>query len=170
MKIDYTRTEDEFMERIARLAKHWGLGEPAGRVWAAILFAPRPLSQSDIAEKTGYSLSLISPNLKILEKVNLIRSIRGKGREKHYECLSTFTESFNKMIKLFLAQEIRPVIDELDKIPSTEKNPRIAGLVSEYKQIEMYVDWFDEIVSGGLIKKIMAMNSATKEKVIRLIG
>jgi len=82
---DLTKIEKNFIDRTGRISKQWGLGEPTGRVWGSLLFVDLPLSQREIAKKTGYSLSLVSPSLKILEKLNMIRSVRGEGREKLYK-------------------------------------------------------------------------------------
>ena len=82
MKKSLASTEREFIDRMGRISKRWGIGEPAGRVWGALLFADASLSQRDIALKTGYSLSLVSPSLTILEKYDMIRSVRGKSKEK----------------------------------------------------------------------------------------
>ena len=141
----------------------WGLGEPAGRVWATLLFADKSLSQRDIAEKTDYSLSLVSPSLKILEKLNMVRLIRGKGREKLYELASSFIEAFNELIKRFLEQDVKPLIGQLEdikKIPDTKKK-RLIKLIKEYKSLEMYLNLFN---------KLMSMKKTTVEKVSKLIG
>ncbi|MCK5333594.1 MAG: hypothetical protein KAJ24_03710, partial [Candidatus Aenigmarchaeota archaeon] len=95
MEQDISEIEKEFIDRTGKISKQWSLGEPAGRVWAALLFAEASLSQKDIAMKTGYSLSLVSPSLKILESLNLIRSGRGESREKLYELEVSFIEAFN---------------------------------------------------------------------------
>jgi len=41
---------------------------------------------------------LVSPSLKILEKLNMIRAIRGKGREKLYELAMSFIYSSHKFM------------------------------------------------------------------------
>ena len=151
--------EKEFIDRTGKISKHWGLGEPAGRVWATLLFAGSSLSQKDIAKKTGYSLSLVSPSLKILEKLGLIRNIRGEGREKLYELALSFIEAFNIIIKRYLEQDIKPLIKHLDNIKNP--NPRLLKLISEYKQMEMYLSWFGKMIN---MKKI------TSEKINKLLG
>ena len=103
--------EKNFIDRTGKISKQWGLGEPAGRVWATLLFADTSLSQRQIAEKTDYSLSLVSPSLKILEKLNMVRSVRGKGKEKLYELAVSFIEAFNGLVKRFLEQDVKPLIE-----------------------------------------------------------
>ncbi len=153
-------TEKDFIDRTGKMSKQWGLGEPAGRVWASLLFAESSLSQKEIAEKTGYSLSLVSPSLKILEKLNLIRSIRGDGREKLYELAMSFIEAFNVIIKRFLEHDVYPLIKQLDSIKDKDKNPKLTELTSEYKRLGVYLSWFE---------KMTYMKKVTSEKVKKLL-
>ncbi|MCG2717493.1 MAG: hypothetical protein L6408_01485 [Nanoarchaeota archaeon] len=156
-----TKTERDFIDGTGKISKQWGLGEPAGRVWATLLFADLPLSQKEIADKTGYSLSLVSPSLKILEKLNMVKSIRGEGRKKLYELAISFIEAFNVMIKRFLANDVRPLIMELEEIKDIDKKPKLLKLTGEYKRMEMYLNWFGKMVS---------MQKVTSEKVKKLLG
>ncbi len=161
---DITKIEKNFIDRTGKISKQWGLGEPAGRVWATLLFADIPLSQRQIAGKTGYSLSLVSPSLKILEKLNMIRSIRGKGKEKLYELAVSFIEAFNGLVKRFLEQDVKPLIEQLEdigEIRDLNKKNKLTKLVKEYKSLEMYL---------GLFSKLMFMKKATAEKVSKLVG
>ncbi len=158
------KTEKEFIDRTGKISKQWGLGEPAGRVWATLLFADTPLSQREIAEKTNYSLSLVSPSLKILEKLNMVRSIRGKGKEKLYELAVSFIEAFNELIKRFLEQDVKPLIETLEEVKelgNTSRMNKLKRLIQEYKRLEMYLTLFT---------KIMLMKKATAEKVRKIIS
>ena len=161
---EITKIEKNFIDRTGKISKQWGLGEPAGRVWATLLFADIPLSQRQIAEKTGYSLSLVSPSLKIIEKLNMVRSIRGKTKEKLYELAVSFIEAFNGLVKRFLEQDVKPLIKQLEdigKIKDVNKKKKLMKLVKEYKGLEMYL---------GLFTKLMFMKKATTEKVSKLLG
>jgi len=75
----------KFIGQIALIGKHWGLGEPAGRVWGLMLFEKNPLSQREISKECNYSLSLVSPSLTILENWGLIGVVEKRGREKLYQ-------------------------------------------------------------------------------------
>ena len=147
MEQDISKVEKEFIDRTGKISKQWSLGEPAGRVWATLLFTECPLSQKEIATKTRYTLSLVSPSLKILESLNLIRSIRGKGREKLYELELSFIEAFNILIKRQLEHDINPLIKHLDMIEGKNKNPKLLRLTAEYKQLKMYLGWFEKMIS-----------------------
>jgi DNA-binding transcriptional regulator GbsR (MarR family) len=164
MAKDLSQIEKNFIDKTGKISKQWGLGEPAGRVWATLLFADTPLSQRQIAEKTGYSLSLVSPSLKILEKLNMIRSIRGESKEKLYELTVSFIEAFNGLIKRFLEQDVKPLIEQLEEVKEIHdpnKKNKLRRLIQEYKRLEMYL---------SLFTKLMLMKKATVEKVSKLIG
>ncbi|MGV8140869.1 MAG: GbsR/MarR family transcriptional regulator [Candidatus Woesearchaeota archaeon] len=137
--------EMEFIDRMGKISKRWGIGEPAGRVWGALLFANYPLSQKAIAEKTDYSLSLVSPSLTILENNNMIRSVRVKSKEKLYETNTLFIGGFRALIKGFLEQDIKPLIADLENTKGVDKNPKLLKLMSEYKRIKWYFDTFEKL-------------------------
>ncbi len=164
MAKNITILEKNFIDRIGKISKQWGLGEPTGRVWATLLFADTPLSQKQIAEKTNYSLSLVSPCLKILEKLNMVRPVRGKGKEKLYELAVSFIEAFNELIKNFLEKDIKPLIktlEEVKELNTSTKMEKIKKLIQEYKRLEMYL---------GLFTKLMLMKKATVVKVRKMIS
>ncbi len=161
MTLTTKKSENDFIDGTGKLAKQWGLGEAAGRVWAALLLSESPLSQRDMAEKTTYSLSLVSPSLRILEKLGMIRSIRGEGREKLYELALSFIEAFNVIIKRFLQNDVSPLIQELEHIENINKNKKLSKLAGEYKQLETYLGWFG---------KLIFMNKVTNNKVKKLLG
>ncbi len=150
-----------FITRTGNIAKQWGLGEPAGRVWATLLFAEKPLSQKEIAEKTGYSLSLVSPSLKILEGLNMVRKKRGDGKEKLYELTASFIETFHLMIRRFLEVEIKPLVEMLNEHIETDKsNKKLVQLSKEYQRLETQLHWFDKLnglkkMTSEQIKKIV---------------
>ena len=161
MEQDISKVEKDFIDRTGKISKQWSLGEPAGRVWATLLFAEDSLTQKEIAAKTEYSLSLVSPSLKILESLNLIKSIRGSGREKLYELELSFIEAFNMLIKRQLEHDINPLIKHLDMIEEKNKNPKLLRLTADYKQIEIYLGWFGKMIS---------MKKVTHEKIKNLLG
>ena len=161
MDQDISKVEKDFIDRTGKISKQWSLGEPAGRVWATLLFAEDSLTQKEIAAKTEYSLSLVSPSLKILESLNLIKSIRGSGREKLYELELSFIEAFNMLIKRQLEHDIKPLIKHLDMVEEKNKNPKLLRLTADYKQIEIYLGWFGKMIS---------MKKVTHEKIKNLLG
>jgi DNA-binding transcriptional regulator GbsR (MarR family) len=164
MAKDLIKIEKEFIDRTGKISKQWGLGEPVGRVWAALLFTNAPLSQKEIAMKTDYSLSLVSPSLKILEKLNMVRSVRGKGKEKLYQLAMSFIEAFNVMIKRFLEQDLKPLIGQLDKASkrsNINKKKKFMNLMKDYRSLEIHLNLFSKLTS---------MKKKTVERISKLVG
>ena len=161
--MDLANIEQNFIDKTGKISKQWGLGEPAGRVWATLLFTDNSLTQRQIAEKTNYSLSLVSPSLKILENSNMVKSIRGRGKTKLYELSESFIEAFNSLIKRFLEQDVKPLIEQLedvDGIHDQSKKNKLLRLVKEYKRFEMYL---------GLFNRLMLMKKTTVDKISKLM-
>lgn len=160
-KKELQETEQSFINKLGKITKRGGMGEPVGRVFASLLFADEPLSQKRVAEMTGYSLSLISPSLKMLEGLNMVRSLRGDGREKLYEPIVSFIELFNMMMMNLLEQDIRPIISELESVKGDiKKKKKLAQLIREYKRLEFYLTMFE---------KVIVMRKVTEEKVKKLL-
>lgn len=154
--------EQSFIDRGGKITKHWGMGEPVGRVFSSLLYSDGPLSQRGIAEMTGYSLSLVSPSLRMLENLKMVRSIRGDGRERLYETTVSFIEALNIMMMDFLEQDVRPVIAELESVMGDIQNKKkLAQLIREYKRLEFYLTMFE---------KVIVMRKVTEEKVKKLLG
>lgn len=153
--------EQSFINQLGKMTKNWGMGEPVGRVFASLIFADEPLSQKGIAQMTGYSLSLISPTLKMLENLKMVRSIRGSGREKLYEPKVSFIEAFSMMMMSLLEEDVRPVIAELESVKQEiGKKKKLAQLIREYKRLEFYLTMFE---------KVIVMRKVTEEKVRKLL-
>jgi DNA-binding transcriptional regulator GbsR (MarR family) len=153
MNNDLSSTEKKFIDRMGKISKRWGVGEPVGRVWGALLFAGVPLSQKEIAEKTGYTLSLVSPSLNLMEKLDMARSLRSNNKEKLYETTTSFIDGFRRLIKNFLDQDIKPLIEELENTKGINNNPNLSKLVSEYKIIKQNLDRFEKMRFDCEVKK-----------------
>ena len=140
--------KQRFMAQLALIGKHWGLGEPAGRVWGLLLFEENPLSQREIARECNYSLSLVSPSLTILEKWGLIRSVGKRGREKLYDATTSFLEAFEKLLKNFTESEIEPIISTLSSAEDSKTRKRTTLLSSEYKKMLLFSQFFSRIIKA----------------------
>ncbi len=161
MKNNIIKKEKNFIDETGNLAKRWGLGGPAGRVWATLLLSEPPLSQKEIAKKTGYSLSLVSPSLKLLENLNMIKLVRKENKKKLYTQVLSFVEAFNVIIKRFLQNDIQPLIKDLEHLKKFNNNPKISNLIKDYKQLETYLSWFEKTI---FLKKISI------DKIGRILG
>ncbi|MFA4662665.1 GbsR/MarR family transcriptional regulator [Pyrococcus kukulkanii] len=72
------------METFANTARRLGQSELIGYIYGALFLSDKPLSLSEIAEMTGYSLSHVSSAMKVLEGVGLVQRIKKPGDRKAY--------------------------------------------------------------------------------------
>lgn len=133
----------DFISQKGRIGKEWGLGEPAGKIWGALLYSNKPLTQKEIAKQTDYSLSLVSPSLKILEKLNMISATLNKKKEKTYQTIESFINSFERLLDNFRTNKIQPLMDllnsNIDQIKNKGTKKRVNSLLREYSKINSLI-------------------------------
>ena len=76
----------EFIERMGRMLEAERLPRIAGRLFGALLLAPREVSLDDLAEDLGVSKASVSINARLLEERGLIERVSRPGdRRDFYE-------------------------------------------------------------------------------------
>jgi len=125
------------MEKGISIAREWGVSEPAARIWIILFLSEDHLTQKEIAERAGYSLSLVSPTLKILDEKDKLCVKKGKGKEKLYSFKGSFIEIFAEMQRRILETDIKPAIQILEKMPDRKRNRRI---IKDYRKLESFVN------------------------------
>lgn len=159
---DFAGLEQDLMDQGGIIAKRWGFGEPVGRVFMAMLVSEKPLPQKALAKSTGYSLSLVSPTLKILESLKMVRSVRGDGKERLYEPIVSFIESIGIMVTEFLDRDVKPALKKLDGVNSDEleKRKNLLKVATSFRRLEFVLTRFDNL---------LLMKRATEAKIKRLL-
>ena len=130
--------KNEFIRRIGRIAKQWGFGESAGRIWGLLLFENKALTQREIAKQLDCAVSLVSPSLNLMENAGLV-SITGKnGREKQYGAVPSFIVTFDKLVRNFIEKEVNPLVNLIDSninsIKDGDTKKRFENMLIEYKK------------------------------------
>ncbi len=72
------------MDHFASAARRFGFNELYGYIYGVLFLAREPMSLSEVAEATGYSLSHVSTALKFMERVGLVVRIKKPGDKKAY--------------------------------------------------------------------------------------
>jgi DNA-binding transcriptional regulator GbsR (MarR family) len=149
--------KQKFIQRSGRITKQWGLGEPVGKIWGLLLFENRPLTQREIAEQIDYSLSLVSPNLTLMENLGLVSIVGRNGREKQYGAVPSFIVTFEKVIKNFIDKEVQPLIGLLDSnissIKEDDTKKRFENMLIEYRNAGEAVRMLSKLIgksNGGI--------------------
>jgi len=131
------------------MGKQWDLGESVGRVWGFLLFKSCPVTQREIEEGTGYSRGLVSRSLKRLELGPMIEVTR-EGREILYFANTSLTDGFGELMKHFLTDRIKPMIEllsgNLDKIGDAKVRETFLALINEYKKLNLAVLLFSKLI------------------------
>ncbi len=139
----------EVLDSLAKIGKQWGLGESVGRVWGFLLFKSCPVTQREIEEGTGYSRGLVSRSLKRLELGPMIEVTR-EGREILYFANTSLAEGFGELMKHFLTDRIKPMIellsDNSDKIGDEKVRATFLALINEYKKLNLAVLLFSKLI------------------------
>ena len=159
---DFSELEQELMDHGGIIAKRWGFGEPLGRVFVAMLVSEKLLSQKGIAKSTGYSLSLVSPTLKMIESLKMVRSVRGEGKERLYEPVVSFIEGASIMLSEFLERDVKPALKKLDSFDKKElkKRKNLMKVVRNFKMLEFIFARFE---------MMMLMKRTTEMKIRKLL-
>lgn len=139
----------EVLDSLAKMGKQWGLGAPVGRVWGFMLFKSYPVTQREIEEGTGYSRGLISISLRKLERANMINVISDR-RELHYSLNTSLTDSFKELVKRFLKDNLKPMIELLSETVDKVQDPKVREtfltLLHEYRKLNLAVLLFSKII------------------------
>ncbi|MCW3131017.1 MAG: hypothetical protein N2V75_13110 [Methanophagales archaeon] len=139
----------EVLDSLAKIGKQWGIGESVGRVWGFLLFKSCPVTQREIEEGTGYSRGLVSRSLGKLKKGPMIR-VEREGREIRYSVNTSLTNSFGELLKRFLAENIKPIIELLstsrDKVRDAKVKENFTAVLHEYRKLNLAVLLFSRIM------------------------
>ncbi|RLG32667.1 hypothetical protein DRN97_06825 [Methanosarcinales archaeon] len=139
----------EVLDSLAKIGKQWGIGESVGRVWGFLLFKSCPVTQREIEEGTGYSRGLVSRSLGKLKNGPMIR-VKREGREIRYSVNTTLTNSFGELLKRFLAENIKPIIELLstsrDKVRDAKVKENFTAVLHEYRKLNLAVLLFSRIM------------------------
>ncbi|NIO22154.1 MAG: hypothetical protein GTN76_15860 [Candidatus Aenigmarchaeota archaeon] len=138
------------------MAKSIGFSPIHGNIIAALLVGGSSLSLQDIAKRTGYSVSMISLSLDLLEILGIIRKVKKPTDRKLYiELVSDLLESLKSILLMRINKNISDSLLEYEQ--SRKKLGKLEGdnkkdvlkaintLESQVKRLKRYVDLLSEI-------------------------
>lgn len=163
----------EFIHRLGKVGKQWGLGESAGKIWGTLLLIGRPLTQKEIAEHCGYSLGLVSRNLNVLSHLGIVHYSGRKVHEKLYKPTTSFIGTFEKLVLNFMETEVNPIIDLLGQIKSDEKDKDVRSgiedLIGDYRKMLVFLNFFNKILEVRDEMNLSNIENSTKETLDNLL-
>ena len=140
----------EFIHRLGKVGKQWGISESGGKIWGTLLLIGKPLTQKEIAEHCEFSLGLVSRNLNVLLNLGIVYYSGKKGLEKLYKPSVSFISTFEKLVLNFMERDVTPIIELLENIKENEDNKevklRINNLINDYQRMLIFLDFFIKIL------------------------
>ncbi len=94
--------EEGILAVVTPMMAPMGMSPIFARIMFTLIFSPEPLTMQELAERTGYSLSSLSTNLKILVGLNKVHQETRPGSKKLY--FSVMTLELGKAMLIFLTR------------------------------------------------------------------
>ncbi|WP_457742768.1 GbsR/MarR family transcriptional regulator [Thermococcus sp.] len=128
-----------FIRLIEKLMIRWGYSHVEGRLYAILLLSERPLTISELVQKTGFSRSAVSTALSRLSRDYLVE-VRKERRTKYFMAIPMLFDKFLEQPKNLLEREVLPLEEivrkMLSKNVSEEKKKRLKELLAELRILE----------------------------------
>ena len=128
--------EREVTEKFMDFTDVLGINPTIMKVYTTLFFSLEPLGLSEIAEKTGYSVSTVCNNVAIAEKLLDVRKIKKPGSKKvFFECqhdISIIERKKSKHIKQQMESIIR-VLKSSEKKLSKSRDVKTSEILVHIK-------------------------------------
>jgi len=94
--------EDDLLANVIPVMAPMGMSPIFGRIMFTLMFSPEPITMQELSARTGYSLSSLSTNLKLLVGLKKVRQETRPGSKKLY--FSVMSLELGKAMLLLLSQ------------------------------------------------------------------
>ena len=142
-KEDFAQIKKDLVDVFANNMSLFGLNHTMGVVMGTIVFEGRPLNMAEISERTGYSLSTVSPHLNTLEMFGNIKRKKIKGISM-FEVAVEFSEMnamMKRLNKLLIQPNLVACSGAEEKISKLKKTDDIKNTLKAIKGIKnMYLE------------------------------
>lgn len=149
--------EKKILSTFSETANSLGYSPLHGSIIGLLLVKDRPMSLQEIAEETGYSASMVSLSLDLLEVLGTIKKIKKTGDRKLYIKLDgDLLEVLKNAITIKMSKSIHNSLADFDEsrkristINSSADRERIRKkldiLEKELKRLKTYIDVLSEV-------------------------
>jgi len=148
--------EEKIYSTFSEVASSIGYSPLHGRIIGVLLVKGRPLSLQELAKETGYSSSMISLSLDLLEVLGVIKKIKKTGDRQLYITLqgdlleilkNAIVTKVTKSVSSTLAdfQESRAGLKSLPQEQKKETERTLDILEKEIKRLDRYVKLLGKI-------------------------
>lgn len=145
---------ERFVELVTEFNKKKGLGALPSKLIAELYIEPGKLSLDELSEKTGYSTSAISGEMKNLVRGNLVKRTKEPGSKKLYfymekSLIDNFVNNFRKKHSRMIDRmknEIPEIIEEYEE-HNDEKSIKEKEILEKYfNDLLILDDCFNDFV------------------------
>jgi len=159
-----TELERKIISLWEDIAEARGFDRATGTILCVLFMENRPLSQQEIAEKTGYSIPTVSKTLKILYPLGSIRKLKKPGGRiiQYYVEMHPLDVLSGALIKWTLttktmAQRMEALREELEKAKSEDPD-KAQNLLNMIEKLAEPIPKMIEIMENA-IKEIQKINA-----------
>lgn len=152
----------------------YGLKRSTAEILATLLLEPEPLCMDGIAERTRYSISMISNTIKIIERFGVLDQKRIPGDKKTYYLMEKDLFKFiQTMMKFKLNNEVNPITRELPDLISTYKEESKKLSKEQKEQAKKRINQLNETLGyytnlGQFMKLLTLMKQEDVKKIISM--
>jgi DNA-binding transcriptional regulator GbsR (MarR family) len=108
--------ERHILDKFAEVASSIGYSPLHGKIIGALLVRDKPMSLQEVAQATGYSSSMVSLSLDLLEVLSVIRKIKKTGDRKLYIAFQgDLLDALKKAILMRVEKSIASTIAEFEE-------------------------------------------------------
>jgi DNA-binding transcriptional regulator GbsR (MarR family) len=148
--------EKKIYDTFSELAKSMGFSPIHGNIIAALIVGGGSLPLQEIAKKTGYSISMVSLSMDLLEILGIVKKVKkSRDRKLYIELSGNLLESLKRIFLMRVKKGISESLLEfeqgkgrLQKLQGRDKEDvlkAIETLENEIKRLEKYVSLLSEI-------------------------
>src|SRR5260221_9612471 len=113
---------ESMLDGLGQLSDYFGYNKVMGKMYAALLLSPTPMSLDDLMNHLDVSKASVSMNMRMLENMGMVREVWVRGdRRKYYEAESDF---WKILTNVFGSRELREVNEALKVLETSMENLR----------------------------------------------
>ena len=146
---DLNEIQNQFSRLLEASVEQRGFKTIHGRIIAYLLMSPCALTQQEIVDKTGYSVSAISRTLEELENLGSVSKFKEPGeRSFRYETTTSIVDSLLNFVQKWLLTT-KNIMNSIDKLVQEVQNIDQSTLKdSEITEINHFANKMNNIVES----------------------
>jgi DNA-binding transcriptional regulator GbsR (MarR family) len=174
MSEELMQARDHFIQGMSRVTQFWGFPRAMGAIYGAIYLSSEPVSLDELVAQVGVSKGAVSTNVRMLERLNMVRKQLQIGdRKDYYVAEADFWQVVKSIMqereKNEFALALRTVGESLDMVEEAEVPADEAELAAFYQQrMRSMKGFFDQLDS--LVALLISLDTLRLNALMRFFG